>query len=98
MNAGPDWDSPSSRSTTVTRFASWPFRVVAELCPLEGSEGPSGGAAGLLGGDRVGIFRQELVDVPRWRAGAGGAVLVSEAAVGHGRRPAALGEHLGEAP
>ena len=41
------------------------FRVVAELCSLEGSEGPSGGAAGLLGGDRVGIFRQELVDVPR---------------------------------
>ena len=61
------------------------------------SEGPSGGAAGLLGGDRVGILGHELVDVPRRRAGAGGAVLVGEAAVGHGRCPAALGEHLGEA-
>src|SRR5256885_8650879 len=73
------------------------FRVEADLAPPEYSEGPSGGAARLLGGDREGILGHELVDVPRRRTRAGSAVLVGEAAVGHGRYPAALGEHLGEA-
>src|SRR3712207_7699251 len=43
------------------------------------------------------ILGRELIDVPRRRAGAGGAVLVREAPVGHGRCPAALSEHLGQA-
>src|SRR5437660_3132270 len=77
---------------TATRSA-----VEAELALPDGSERPSSGAAGLLGGDREGILGHELVDEPWRRTGAGGAVLVGEAAVGHGRCPAALGEYLGEA-
>src|SRR5262249_32138861 len=64
---------------------------------LASSEAPSGGAARLPGHDGIGVVGGELVDEPRRRAGAGGAVLVGEAAVGHRRRPAALGEHPGQA-
>jgi hypothetical protein len=82
-------------ATLATLAAS---RLSGTLGPPEWSEGPSGSAAGLLGRDRIGILGQELVDVPRRRARAGCAVLVGEAAVGHGRCPAAPGEHFGEAP
>ena len=65
--------------------------------PGVGSEGPPGGAAWLPGRDGIGVLGSELVDIPRRRSGAGGAVLVGEATVGHGRCPATPGEHLGEA-
>lgn len=55
--------------------------------PAGASEGPTSRATGLLGGDGVGVLGHELVDEPGRRAGAGGAVLVGEAAVGHGRGP-----------
>ena len=56
------------------------------------SEGPAGRAAGLLRGDGVDVLEGHLVDVPGRRAGARGAELVGEAAVGDRRRPPALGE------
>src|SRR5450755_5150850 len=83
---------PPRSGVPVRRASNWCCR---HHLP-DGSEGPPGSAAGLLGGDRVGIFGHELVDVPRRRSSAGGAVLVGEAAAGHGRCPATLGEHSGE--
>ena len=62
-----------------------------------GSEGPSGSAASLLGGNRMDILGHELIDVPRRRPGARSTVLMGEPATFHGGRPAASSEHLGEA-